>query len=144
MMSDSKTLTINDVEFQVGPCRHCGGTASEVEALKALADWGDWIGERPLCAVCGASIRMVKVILDHKLVGQSPGTTAWKVKFVVYSDCANFTGFGGTQVRVHGECARTAMPHADWPSMDGTSYTEEGRRPRPWDALANRERPHGD
>ncbi len=142
-MADTKTLLINDVEFAIGPCLQCGLSASEDEALKALAEWNEWLGERPSCAVCGSLFRMVTVILDHKVVGGDPGLTIWRVGSVTFTDCVNLTGLGGTSVRVHGACGRTVMPHADWGSMDGTSHTEEGRGPKPWDTHANREIPHG-
>lgn len=142
-MASNQTLTINDIEFEVGPCLHCNMSASELEAMKALAAWSEWLGERLSCAVCGDLIKMVKVTLEHKVVGRDPGATTWKVRFVTFNDCVNLMGFGGTPVRIHGGCGRIAMPHADWASLDGTSHTEEGRGSIPWDSLITRERPHG-
>jgi len=143
-MANTQILSINDVVFAIGPCLYCSLSASEVEAMKALAEWSEWFGELPSCAVCGALIRMAEVTLDHIVVGIDPCTGTWKIRFVIFNDCINLTGFGGTPVRVHAACARIAMPHADWESMDGTSHTEEGRGPMPWDTLATRVRLHGD
>lgn len=136
--SPKRVISINDMEFEVGPCPTCGGSASEVEALRALAEWDEWFGERPHCAACGAAIRMARVIVSHRTArhGQGHSSTTWKVMFVVFPDCLNLAGFGGTAVRLHGACARRALPHADSASLEGRSHVEEGRKRMPWDDIA--------
>lgn len=139
-MSAGQILSINDLEFKVGPCDRCGGTASETEALRALEVWAEWFGEKPSCAVCGGTFRMVRVVLAHRTTGRDPGVTAWKVLFVIFTDCLGLTGLVGPAVRVHGSCAPKALPHADWGDVDCVSHTEHGRSWAPWDDPKDKER----
>jgi hypothetical protein len=136
-------ISINDLEFAVGPCHYCGGLASEAEALRALSEWSEWFGKPPSCAACGAPIRMTRVVLRHVTVGSGQGETLWKVAHVIFPNCLSLTAVVGAAVRLHGSCARKCFPHADWKSLDGDSL-EHGRTPRPWDDATRRsERPHG-
>lgn len=138
-----RTVSINDIEFSIGPCRHCGGLASEAEALRALSDWSESFGERPSCAVCGEPIKMSKVVLQHLTIGRDRRETIWKVAHVILPNCLSFTGFNGTHVRIHGSCAREGLPFADWRSLDGETV-EQGRGRMPWDDVVGIcERPHG-
>lgn len=49
-------LSINDTEYEIGPCPTCRETATETEALIARASWIECHHGRTHCGACGKPI----------------------------------------------------------------------------------------
>lgn len=128
-----QTISINDLLYCIGPCSHCGQSAKEDEALDAFNQWKEWLVELPSCAICGGAVPVTEVVLAHKVVEESPEVLAWRVRYVVFDDCLAFVGAKGVEVSMHGDCAREALPKADWKSLGIVCHHQEGRRRMPWD-----------
>lgn len=132
--SERHTISVNDVRYSLGPCGHCGQSASKGEALQALSEWREWLGDLPSCAICGERIPMTEVVLVHRVVSEPPEVLAWRIDYVIFDACLGFVAYKGVEVNMHENCARKGLPRADWESLGAVSHHQEGRQRMPWDS----------
>lgn len=107
-----EVISVNDIEYEIGPCRHCGKVATETEALREFGEWRAKIAPRLICGACGKEIRIYGVLLRHCLEKMG----RWRVIGASLDAHLCFYRFGGQHISIHEACARKILPFADWES----------------------------
>lgn len=106
-----KSLQINDIEYQVGPCRDCGAVANELDALRCLAQFQKGSQGRNSCSVCGKTIPLVFLYLAHDHRSDWP-KPEWIAYGSAHEECIRLSTFKCPVLYLHFECAERALPFA--------------------------------
>lgn len=108
-----QVIAIDDVQYVVGPCKHCQGIATEGDVLKAISEWKEANPGLSKCAHCGSRITIKSATIAHSF-------SLWR-KDPIWSVTA-FTIDNGMALRIHDyedvflheDCGRKALSHLDW------------------------------
>lgn len=116
----NEVISINDIEFEVGPCKNCGSIATETDALREFTKWKAAAGSRFLCGACGKDVRIYTVLLMHCISLEREG---WRVIGTASEPHLVSFGNGRAGITIHESCARKILPFAKW-KAEGPWATE--------------------
>jgi hypothetical protein len=111
-MTPEVVLKINDVEFNVFKCKHCGKTPTEADILKSVARRMGY----PPCDICNQELRMVRA--DVRCSGDDLGA-------LLYEECEPCLSIDIKDrrweklvyLKCHTACVKSLFPaKLQWPS----------------------------